>query len=223
MRLDEETLDGILGLLVALAHSAIDGVDGASVSLIRTGRFETIHATSEDVGEADGAQYASGRGPCIEAVGGRRVHAVLTGSYDRWPDFVVAALAHGFRAVLSIPLAVGDQPLGSLNLYSRAEGPFGAVDESAADVFADHAAVVLSNATAFVTAEIVRAQFEEALSTRDLIGKAQGILMARRGCDEDEAFDLLRQASRRRNRKLREIAAELVASTARAHKRGKRP
>ena len=37
--------------------------------------------------------------------------------------------------------------------------------------------------------------FEEALSTRDLIGKAQGILMARRGCDEDEAFDLLRQAS----------------------------
>jgi len=48
------------------------------------------------------------------------------------------------------------------------------------------------------------------MRTRAVIEQAKGILMVQSKIDEDAAFDLLRRASQRENRKLRDIAAELV-------------
>ena len=50
----------------------------------------------------------------------------------------------------------------------------------------------------------------EALESRDVIGQAKGILMARRGCTPEVAFEALRKASQQRNIKLREIAEQVV-------------
>ena len=65
------------------------------------------------------------------------------------------------------------------------------------------------------------------LETMPVIEQAKGILMARSGCNEDEAFDLLRRASQRSNVPVREIAAQIVANTVRASqatsKAGKMP
>jgi AmiR/NasT family two-component response regulator len=43
-----------------------------------------------------------------------------------------------------------------------------------------------------------------------MIGQAKGILMARQGVSGDEAFDVLRRASQRQNRKLRDVATDVV-------------
>ena len=51
-----------------------------------------------------------------------------------------------------------------------------------------------------------------ALRTRAVIEQAKGVLIARHGCSPDEAFRMLAGASQRNNRKLREIAAGVVAS-----------
>ena len=51
----------------------------------------------------------------------------------------------------------------------------------------------------------------EVLASRATIETAKGILMASVGCDENAAFRLLVEQSQHENRKLREIAAELVA------------
>jgi AmiR/NasT family two-component response regulator len=51
---------------------------------------------------------------------------------------------------------------------------------------------------------------EEALQSRDLIGQAKGILMAREGITADQAFDMLRRASQRLNVKLRDVAGGIV-------------
>lgn len=56
------------------------------------------------------------------------------------------------------------------------------------------------------------AHLEKALETRDIIGQAKGIQMARQRIDADAAFDVLRRASQRTNSKLRDVATELVAS-----------
>jgi AmiR/NasT family two-component response regulator len=53
---------------------------------------------------------------------------------------------------------------------------------------------------------------EEALKSSRTVGAAIGILMASRGLSESEAFAILRKASQDSNRKIRELAAELVAS-----------
>ena len=54
------------------------------------------------------------------------------------------------------------------------------------------------------------ATLRRALDSRDTIGMAKGILMAREFCTPDEAFDMLKRASQRTNRKLADVAAEMV-------------
>jgi len=51
---------------------------------------------------------------------------------------------------------------------------------------------------------------EEALKSSRTIGAAMGILMESRKLSADQAFAALRQASQDSNRKLRELAAEMV-------------
>lgn len=50
----------------------------------------------------------------------------------------------------------------------------------------------------------------EAMKSRATIEQAKGILMAQKPMTPDQAYDVLRMASQRENRKLREIARELV-------------
>jgi AmiR/NasT family two-component response regulator len=49
-----------------------------------------------------------------------------------------------------------------------------------------------------------------AISARDVIGQAKGILMERHGMDADAAFDTLSRASQRLNIKLRDLAERLT-------------
>ena len=53
------------------------------------------------------------------------------------------------------------------------------------------------------------------LQTMPVIEQAKGIIMARSACGDDEAFDMLRRASQRSNVPVRELAAQLVAKSAR--------
>ena len=57
-------------------------------------------------------------------------------------------------------------------------------------------------------------QLHDALETRDVIGQAKGILMAAEGITDDDAFMILVRASQRANRKLRDIAGDVVAANA---------
>jgi hypothetical protein len=66
------------------------------------------------------------------------------------------------------------------------------------------------------------ANLQVALVTRATIDQAKGILMAAQGCTPDEAFDLLRRASQRENRKLHDVAADIVARTIQRHAQGER-
>ena len=72
-------------------------------------------------------------------------------------------------------------------------------------LFATHAAV------AFAAVQ-EKDQFRASLATRDLIGMAKGILMERHRTTGDRAFAVLVRASQDTNRKLRDVADELVHS-----------
>ncbi|MFF4501705.1 ANTAR domain-containing protein [Streptomyces sp. NPDC001401] len=53
-------------------------------------------------------------------------------------------------------------------------------------------------------------QLREALEGRALIERAKGMLMARRGCDEATAFEILVGLSRKQRRKVRAVAADVA-------------
>jgi AmiR/NasT family two-component response regulator len=78
--------------------------------------------------------------------------------------------------------------------------------------FARHAAIVLANAQVYWDARQLSENLEQALHSRSTINYAIGILIraGAGGRSPEEAFQILVRASQRENRKLRDIAAEIV-------------
>jgi GAF domain-containing protein len=107
----------------------------------------------------------------------------------------------------------GPHTFGGLNLYSQKPDAFDHDDQQIAGAFAGQASAVVSNVVAYWAVLEQSQQLTAAMASRAVIEQAKGILMAAQHCTADEAFDLLRRASQRENRKLREIAIDMVART----------
>jgi GAF domain-containing protein len=204
-----EDLDATLQRVADLAVREVDDCDMAGITLLRDGKPVTAVFTDPEAPEIDTAQYSSGSGPCLDAFRtGEILQIADTTSEARWPEFCVRAAAGGVRSTLSLPLVVGDTSLGALNLYSRR--PHGFSEHATAMVFAAQAAVVLANSQAYWAAHHLSSQLEIALTSRAAIEQAKGIIMATSGVSADEAFEMLRTESNTTNRKLREVAADLI-------------
>jgi GAF domain-containing protein len=209
--LAEETLETTLSRVAGLACRTLEPCDLASVTMINDGRPSTPVQTDPLAYDLDACQYRSDRGPCLEAYS---VQSVVRGnipeSADRWPEFTEAADEAGIRSVMSVPLVAGDRRLGALNLYSRSAKGYDETDEQTAALFSEQAAVACANAEVYWRTYSLTEHLREALESRDVIGQAKGILMARRGCTPDVAFEALRKVSQHRNIKLRDIAEQVV-------------
>ena len=211
--LSEETVSGLMDLIVDLAASSIDGVEGASVSvLVSSGpRFETTNASSSLVRDIDEAQYQDIAGPCVQAIlSGEEVTTSLP--TDRWPRFSEKAFGAGMKSVWSLPLKTGDRATGALNLYSAGDQSWETAAAPAARSLARQGAIVLANAASLASAELANQHLQQALENRDVIGQAKGILMVREGISPDDAFNVLRRTSQHSGRKLRDVAADVVSS-----------
>ncbi|MFA9446071.1 ANTAR domain-containing protein [Egicoccus sp. AB-alg6-2] len=103
--------------------------------------------------------------------------------------------------MISFRLFLEGDTLGALNFYSATAHAFGARSRLLGQVFASHAAVAMK-------ASIAEVGLHAALESRDVIGQAKGILMAREALTSQAAFDRLRDVSQRRNVALRELAEE---------------
>ena len=202
----EASLDAV----AQLARRTIPGCDAASVTVMERGKPKTTVSTSEVAAIIDRHQYEGDDGPCLEAI--RTQTVIRVDSYEdeeRWPAFVPAVLHHDVHSSLSLPLLALDEPVGALNLYSRRQAGFVSA-ESVGEVFATQAAITLANATAYQRATELAQNLTVALEHRDVIGQAKGILIAQDGVSAEEAFDILRRASQRSNRRLHDVAAEIV-------------
>jgi putative methionine-R-sulfoxide reductase with GAF domain len=202
--------------LTAMAHVAVDAAAGAKFAgltmLDESGEPTTGIFTDVDAPEIDAAQYESGRGPCLDAW--RQEQVVRVDDVDAstaYPEFERAAADHGVHSTISLPLMADGRGIGALNLYSTATAAFSEQDEAVLSEIAWPMAAVLSNAQAYWGAVELGQQLREAMDSRSVIEQAKGVLMATsKGVDADQAFVLLRAASQRENRKLRDIASEIV-------------
>jgi GAF domain-containing protein len=209
--LAEETLEATLGRVAGLACRTLEACDLASVTMINDGRPSTPVQTDPQANDLDAAQYRSERGPCLEAYSVREpVQGAIAQSAPRWPEFTAAAEQVGVRSVLAVPLVVGERPVGALNLFSKTADRYDETAEETAVLFSEQAAVACANAEVYWRTYSLTEHLREALESRDVIGQAKGILMARRGCTADVAFEALRKVSQHRNIKLREVAEQVV-------------
>jgi GAF domain-containing protein len=171
--------------------------------------------------DLDSEQYRTGRGPCLDAFRQQVSFRIDdTAAETRWPEFAARAAEAGIITTLSLPLAGPEEPLGALNLYSRRSGGFGDEQTAQAEALAAQAAIVLANANAFHDARQLNENLNQALISRRTIDYAIGLLMSIGGRSPEDAFEVMVRASQRENRKLRDIAADIVeAAQQRAPKR----
>jgi len=201
-----------------LACTTVPACDAASVSLVENGKTTSILSTDEAVHEIDTVQHRSGEGPCMQAILDAKPHSVESTTEDTaFPAFARAASRKGYLSAFAYPLTADDGVVGALNLYSRRPRAFDEASRKIASVVAGQAGIALHHASLYQASAKLAEQLQEALTSRAEIDQAKGILMERTGCDADQAFELLRQASQRMNRKVREIAHDICV-TARTKK-----
>ncbi len=205
--LSEQSVQATLQKIVDLAVETIDGCEHACVSVVEGKRISTPASSNDIPRRVDAIQYETGEGPCLDAI---RDHQVFQTDdlveEKRWPSFSQRAFEEtGVSSMLCFRLFVEQETLGGLNLSSTRRAAFGDEDRAVGSVFAAHAGVALSTSRH-------GEHMETALQSRDLIGQAKGIIMAKQGVTADEAFDILRRGSQRLNIKLRELARQVADS-----------
>jgi hypothetical protein len=213
---EAEHLDGVLVRVVEAAVSTLTPCDMASVTGREKDAYRTLASTDEHAIAADQTQYSAHEGPCLDALEQAIVHAPVLPD-ERWPNLGTAPMAYGGRAIASYRLAapVGaemDALAGSLTIYAGMPEAFDDETLEIGLILAAHASIALRATHEREGLELSHMHLNEAITSRDVIGQAKGILMERQKISADEAFDILRRSSQRLNLKLREVARRLTES-----------
>ncbi len=204
-------VDGFLTEVARLATRIVDLPGSCGITIRRGDLPLTVAGSEERAEQLDEVQYGAGTGPCLDTLATGVVHDVPDFSAEtRWPEFRRRALEQGVRSSLSIPLTDGSTTLGALNLYGPRTHAFDAAAHQQAQTFAAQASTALALVLRSAGQAEQREQLERALSSRTQIDQALGIVMAQQRCTADEAFALLRQHSQNNNRKLRDVAADII-------------
>lgn len=209
--LDDEALRELLQTLAVLAGHTIAAAESVSVTVLQNGRYGKINSTGPTALAIDEAQYREATGPCVDAI---RSGVQLLVEVEDYPDssgFAEEAKRAHIGQVLATPLIgnAGDA-VGAVNVYVRDGSVLSEADVQTARRIGDAAAILVGYAFALMDSTHLNEQLRRAVATRDVIGAAKGILMARENCSRDQAFDILRRASQRENRKVRDLAEQIV-------------
>jgi hypothetical protein len=195
--------------VLKLAVERVQAARAASITTVEHDRFVTAAATDDIARRADAIQYELGSGPCVDAIVDRAIYQPEDlEADDRWPEYgrrVVAEL--GLRSMLSYRMNLESSGvIAGLNLYADEVRAFDEHDLAEGLLLTTHAAQAVSTAHLLDrTSNLQRAL----VSNRD-IATAVGVLMGQHKLTREQAFDLLRIASQNANRKLHEVALDVV-------------
>ena len=200
-----KSVEEVLAGVTAAAMQLIPGTDTAGVLLIgKGGKFDSVAGTDELPHQLDELQMKFNEGPCVQAaLDDVIVRTEDFRSEERWPKYSPAVVEIGVLSGLSIKLYTAERTAGALNLFAFKPHAFDADDETTGVVLAAHAA-------AAILASRHGEQLESALSTRDRIGQAKGIIMERFSIDDVQAFEMLRRLSQDSNTRLIDVAQRVI-------------
>lgn len=176
-------------------------------------------ATHPDLSALVSVQLHSGEGPIPAArVTGRPAAADDLLHDRRWPGYRARALDAGVRSSATLPFVCEGLTV-TVSVYGLRPGPLEEAARGATRLLGDLATESLARDVRYRAALTELGRLDEALRSRPVVDQACGIMMRVLGCDADAAFDLLRRASQRANRKLAELAETVVRTRGRGIER----
>ncbi|MDQ4010165.1 MAG: GAF and ANTAR domain-containing protein [Actinomycetota bacterium] len=213
MLLGTDTLHQFLERLAQLTTQALPEGSSCGVTVRQDSRPVTVAASDELTLQIDQMQYDLDEGPCLDAMATGEVNYIPdTTTEGRWTAFCATARDRGVHSCLALPLHSPHGLMGCYNLYSVQSDGFAEQNRGQLEVFAGNAAGAVAVALKLADQVQLSENLHQALTSRAVIDRAIGIMMAQQRCDASAAFDVLRRASQNRNVKLRELAAEIVTA-----------
>lgn len=215
--LTEEDASKAVQSLAYVLKDLIPNSAGAGASIIDPGgRSESTGATDPVVLRADRLQYELGEGPCLSAWAEQRPIIIQdTQEEIRWPRWTAAVADLPLRSVLSAPLTTGGREIGALKVYSPRPLAFDDNSVFLIERLASPAAVLLSHIRDREAAQRMSEELAEALANRDMISKAQGILIERMNLNSQEALEVLLARSRGESTPLHDVARDILQKATR--------
>ncbi len=209
-------VDHVCAVVVAAA-----GVDGAAVTVVlgATPR-ETVYGTDEIASELAELALTLGEGPGVDAVGGGPVLVIDLTAGDclaRWPMFAPAALSAGAGAVFALPLHVGAVRVGVLDLYRAHPGGLDGDQLADALLLADSACALLLDAAQRDRPHPDERRSESVSLAHPEVHQATGMITVQLGVTAAVALIRLRAYAYTNDRRLRDVAADVVARRLRFH------
>ena len=205
----------VADLLCRLVEHTVRLLDAAEAGLLLSDQRGGLHlmaSTSEKAKLLELFQLQADEGPCLDCYHSGVMMAVddLAAESARWPTFAPVALAQGYVAVHAFPMRLREITIGALNLFSSRAGALPEGDRHVAQALADVATIGLLQERAIHLNQELVAQLEGALASRVVIEQAKGVLAEQGGMDMDAAFRVLRAYARQSNRRLADIAHDVV-------------
>jgi GAF domain-containing protein len=211
--LSRETVDTALELVTTLAATTTAGTLGAAVTVVDEHGKRSKAASNSAAKQADALQYEFDEGPCLTAWRtGELVRIDDTTTDGRWPRWNEAAGRLGVRSVLSTALLAGGESIGAMKVYCERPMNYGPHDEQVMRLLAAQAAILLANTQSLYTARRLGRQLTDALSSRDAIAQATGVLLAQGAASRQDAFAALAATARQSARPIEDVARALLAA-----------
>ncbi|WP_127500408.1 GAF and ANTAR domain-containing protein [Actinoplanes solisilvae] len=175
-------------------------------------RLTFMAASDESARLMELFQLQYGDGPCLDAfhTGRPVINVNLAAATDKWPGFAPRAALAGFESVHAFPLRLRKEVIGAMGVFGSAT-ELDASDILVVQSLADVAVIGLLQERAIRRGEVLSGQLQGALNSRVVIEQAKGIVAQANGVTPDEAFALIRDFARRNNRRLSEVAGNIVA------------
>ncbi|MHC6594182.1 GAF and ANTAR domain-containing protein [Arthrobacter sp. C152] len=206
-----EFLSGLSGLAAAAVSEAAGDDIECAVTLQLRRRPATAAGSSARALELDNLEQALGDGPCIRAL--REMAPVLiddVASDPRWATYCRELGKRNVHSTLGVPLEIAGDARAALNFFATKPGVFipDVYDKAVGFAAAAHNTLHLS--VRINSAQNRADDLEAALESRTAINLACGVIMAQNRCSQEEAMTILTKVSSNRNRKLRDVARELI-------------
>lgn len=207
----------LIEFLHVVARHATDMSGGAAAGLMLSDQDGTLHhvgASTEDARLLELFQLQNAQGPCLDAFrDGALVTAPdLADAVDRWPLFAPRAIALGMKSVYAFPMRLRDRVIGGLNVFQTQRQAVEASDVRLLQALADMATISLIQERAVAQAEVLTEQLQAALNSRIVIEQAKGAVARAFSISVDDAFVLLRTHARGSQRRLTDVAYDVVTS-----------
>ena len=191
-------------------------LSGGVVGLVLADEHQQLHymgASDESARLLELVQLQVAAGPCLDCFrSGEQVSTTdLVGEAARWPAFAPYATGAGFRSVHAFPMRVRARVLGAVNVFRRDGTPLAHDQVRIIQALADVATVALIQEQTLRRAETLTGQLQTALDSRVIIEQAKGAVAGALGVSVEEAFERIRDHSRRERTPLTDFARDLVA------------